>query len=157
MRRNVVGVLTAQRRIACRAVAVTCGAVAARTGWYLSLSDAGKVDLATQRHLVGICHTTSTRLGVIKGCDVGEVLVRHIVDLPRHQRDRTTTITDILHLLQQILVAEPRQLGKRRHSTVTVYTVARHTGRRLGLPCFGVTGSIGARSHGHGEGQKRDF
>ena len=128
-----------------------------RTCRHLSLGDAGKVDLAAQRHFFGVCHSARAGLRVVERRDVRQILIRHVVDLSRHQRDRTTTIANILHLFQQILVAEPRQLGKCRHDTVAIHTVASHTSRCLGLPCFGVTGGIGAGSRGHRYGQKRHF
>ena len=60
---------------------------------------------------------------IIERREIRQLLIGHVVDLTRHKRNWTTSITDIFHLLEKVTLAKACKLWKRRCEAVAIGAV----------------------------------
>ena len=139
LRGNIFSVLTAQSRVSGRAVAITGRTMTTGASGHLPVCDPRQIDFTPYLNHVGVGAAARARLRIVKGSNIGEVIIRHVIDLARHKRHGPTPVTNIQHLLQQVLVTEASKLGEGGHGAIAIYTVTSNAGCRFGLPRLSIT------------------
>ena len=126
---DIVGVLTAQRRVAGGSVAVAHRGVAAGAGGHPGFRIPGAVDFLAQGERIGILLGTCpmARLARVVGGEIGQILVRQGVELPGHLGDLALSGLNVAKLLEQILFTDPGEIGKVGSGAGTLGAVAGRT------------------------------
>ena len=148
---NVCSVLTANCRECCRCVACTSWTVTSSTSGYALVRDTCTVDFLTRFNLVLRRVTDLSALLCEVSTDVSQILIAQVIQQTGHFYNRTYTVFDVLHLLNQILFVLASQLREVSDCTVTIGTVARCTNCSLSLPGSSITCRVSYTSDTQGQ------
>src|SRR5690554_2546729 len=136
---NILGVLTAQRRVGRRVDTQAVGAVAGCTGCYALVCHTGTPDLLTQLDLIGSSLTQLDLLACVERGDVSQILLVQVVQHTGHFRHGADTAFDFEHLLEQIFFTLPSQFREATYDVVTIGAVTGSTYGCLALACSCIT------------------